>query len=73
MTNAELAIYYRSVAVLYDRLAALDERDARLATLETERNEVVAARTQCATELEVTLAPLGIPDIQTTPPVVKLG
>jgi hypothetical protein len=77
MTNAELAAYYRSVAVLYDRLAALDQRQARVTATLLEQGAIDAARTQVAKELEelTTLdtssdaIPSGIPVPPSQPPV----
>jgi hypothetical protein len=77
MTNAERAAYYRSIAVLYDRLAALDMREARIAVLAREQSEVDAARKQVTIELDALTTlevssgaiPSGIPIPPSQPPV----
>ena len=53
MTNAESAIYYRSLAVLYDRLAALDVREAKLKAFANEQSDIDSARKQVSAELEI--------------------
>lgn len=52
MNNSQLAQYYRSVATLYDQLAALDQRQAKLTAIQGEQAEIDAARKQVAVALD---------------------
>lgn len=52
MTNAQLATRYREVAALYERLASLDMRAAKLEAFKGEQASIDSTRKQVQDELD---------------------
>ena len=77
MTNAQLATRYREVAALYERLASLDMRAAKLEAFKGEQASIDSTRKQVQDELDKLMSldtssgtvPSGIPIPPSQPPV----
>lgn len=77
MTNAQLATRYRQVAALYERLASLDMRAAKLEAFKSEQASIDSTRKQVQDELDKLASldtssdaiPSGVPIPPAQPPV----